>query len=78
MNGFSKMENKMNDDVMKLTLFMIEIIGKNKAKVISEDGADWDFVASLVWEQYTGFFHEYMINDAIDFIMEVAEFSNEK
>lgn len=67
------MENKMNNNTIKLAHFMVEVIGKNKDKVITENGADWDFVASKVWESYTGFFHEFMINDAIDFIMEAAE-----
>lgn len=59
--------------MIKLAHFMIEIIGKNKDSVITENGADWDFVSSQVWERYTGFFHEFMINDAIDFILEAAE-----
>lgn len=63
----------MDQDVNKLALFMVDIIGKNKSIAITENGADWDYVASMVWERYTGFFHEFMINDAIDFLMEAAE-----
>lgn len=66
----------MNQDVVKLAHFMIEIIAKNKSSVITSDGADWDFVAAKVWESYTGYFHEFMINDAIDFIVEAAENAN--
>ena len=73
MNGYLKMENNMDQDVNKLALFMVDIIGKNKSIAITENGADWDYVASMVWERYTGFFHEFMINDAIDFLMEAAE-----
>jgi hypothetical protein len=66
----------MNPDMIKLAHFMIEIIGKNKDKVITDDGADWDFVAAEVWQRYTGFFHEFMINESIDFILEAAENAN--
>jgi hypothetical protein len=33
----------------------------------------WDWVAAEVWNAYSGIFNEFVINDAIDFIMEAAE-----
>jgi hypothetical protein len=43
------MENNMNEDMYKLAHFMIAVIGKNKDKAITNNGADWDFVSSKVW-----------------------------
>ena len=61
-------------NVHRLALWMIDLIGRNKATVInSEHGADWDWVASEVWRAYPGIFNEFTINDAIDFICEAAE-----
>ena len=63
----------MSNNVLNLALFMIGEIGKNKDNLITENGADWDAVAALVWEKYTGVFNEFIINDAIDFLLESAE-----
>lgn len=62
------------ENVHRLALWMVELIGKNKTKVLNpEFGADWDWVASEVWRTYPGIFNEFTINDAIDFLCEAAE-----
>jgi hypothetical protein len=69
-------EHNMHDFVVvaKLAHWMVDTIGKNKEQVLDpENGADWDWIAAEVWEKYTGVFNEYIINDAIDFLMEAAE-----
>jgi hypothetical protein len=62
------------DNTVKLSHWMIELIGKNKDTAITEHGADWEWVAAEVWNRYTGIFNEFTINDAIDFLCEAAEF----
>lgn len=65
----------MNDfnTVKELAMWIIELIGKNKSVVLSDDGADWDWVASEVWRSYPAIVNEFLINDAIDFLLEAAE-----
>jgi hypothetical protein len=65
----------MNDfeDVSAVALFMVNVIGKNKSQVLTENGANWDWVASEVWRTYPGILNEFLINDAIDFLFEAAE-----
>ncbi len=66
----------MNDfvTVTKLAHWMVETIGKNKEQALDPElGCDWDWLAAEVWHGYTGVFNEFIINDAIDFLMEAAE-----
>lgn len=62
------------EDVKDLAIWMVKAIGQNKAKVLDpDDGADWDWVAAEAWSTYPGILNEFLINDAIDFLLEVAE-----
>lgn len=62
------------ENIKRLSLWMVEVIGKNKEQVLDlELGADWDWVASEVWRAYPGIFNEFVINDAIDFLLDCAE-----
>jgi hypothetical protein len=61
------------NEVSAVSLFMISLIGVNKRKVLTKAGADWNWVASEVWRTYPGVLNEFLINDAIDFIFELAE-----
>jgi hypothetical protein len=62
------------DTVSRLSLWMVETIGKNKEQVLDpENGADWNWVAAEVWHSYPGIFNEFTINDAIDFLLDCAE-----
>lgn len=62
------------ETVKNLSLWMVETIGKNKDTVLDPElGADWDWVAAEVWRAYPGIFNEFIINDAIDFLLDCAE-----
>lgn len=64
------------DEVKQLCFWMIERIAKNHSQVVDEEkGCNWDWVASEVWNYYPGIVNEFMINDAIDLILEAAECS---
>lgn len=63
----------MFNNVFNLALFMISEIGKDKNNLLTENGTDWDAVAAIVWNKYTGVFNEFIINDAIDYLIEAAE-----
>jgi|TARA_R110000851_G_C12890408_1_gene547058 hypothetical protein len=65
----------MNDfeDISAVALFMVKIISKNASHALTENGTDWDWVASEVWHTYPGILNEFLINDAIDFLFEAAE-----
>jgi len=57
-----------------LSCWMIERIAKNRKTVIdSELGCDWDWVAGETWDFYPGIVDEFLINEAIDLILEAAE-----
>jgi hypothetical protein len=61
------------ENVHRLAVWMINTIGKDQSRYMKDDGANWDWVAAEVWNAYSGIFNEFVINDAIDFIMEAAE-----
>lgn len=62
------------ETVNALAIWMIEVIAKNrKVALVPGLGADWDWVAAEVWASYPGIVNEFIINDAIDFIVEAAE-----
>lgn len=72
------MSGEISRSVYLLTAWMVEHIGKNKERMVdSEAGVDWDLVASEVWNRYTGVFNEFMINDAIDLILEAASMADD-
>lgn len=62
------------DDIKDLAIWMVNTIGKNKeTALVGDAGADWDWVAAEVWNAYPGIVNEFLINDAIDFLLEVTE-----
>jgi hypothetical protein len=64
------------EEVKSLSFWMIERIARNRNTIIdAELGCDWDWVAGEVWEFYPGIVNEFMINDAIDLILEAARCS---
>jgi hypothetical protein len=69
------MKNNL-EEVKSLSFWMIERIARNREIVIDTDlGCDWNWVASEVWGCYPGIVNEFMINDAIDLILEAARCS---
>lgn len=72
------MSSEIPQNVYRLTVWMVEHIGKNKDRMVDpENGVDWDWVASDVWNCYPGIFNEFVINDAIDLILEAASIEND-
>lgn len=64
------------EDVKQLCYWMIDRIAQNRDKAVDTDlGCDWDWVAGEIWDFYPGIVNEFMINDAIDLIVEAAECS---
>jgi hypothetical protein len=64
------------EETKNLGCWMIERIARNRETVIdTELGCDWDWVAGEVWDFYPGIVNEFVINDAIDLIMEAAKCS---
>jgi hypothetical protein len=64
------------EDVKNLSFWMVETIAKNQSRAIDPDlGCDWDWVAAEVWAFYPGIVNEFLINEAIDLIIEAAECS---
>lgn len=64
------------EDVKQLCYWMIDRIARNRDKAVDADlGCDWDWVAGEIWDFYPGIVNEFMINDAIDLIVEAAECS---
>jgi hypothetical protein len=64
------------EDVKQLCFWMVERIAKNRDTVIDSDlGCNWDWVAGETWDFYPGIVNEFLINDAIDLILEAAECS---
>ena len=61
------------ENVHRLAVWIINTIGKNQAHYMKDRTVVWDWVAAEVWNSYDGIFNEFVINDAIDFIMEAAE-----
>ena len=62
--------------VKQLSFWMIERIARNRDTVVdSELGCDWDWVAGETWDYYPGIVNEFLINEAIDLIVEAAECS---
>jgi hypothetical protein len=62
------------DEINNLAMFMIKLVGENKARANQVNtGLDWDWVASEVWRTFPGIVNEFLINDAIDFLLEAAE-----
>lgn len=59
-------------DLKNLSAWMVVEIFKNKTKYIQNGYVNWDIVAAEVWNAYTGVFNEFIINDAIDIILEAA------
>lgn len=65
---------KSIEETKKLAIWVVDLIGTHKAQVLTaEKGADWDWIASRIWATYPGIVNEFMINDAIDFIVEAAD-----
>lgn len=64
------------EEVNQLCFWMIERIAANRETAIDEgNGCDWNWVAGEVWHYYPGIVNEFLINDAIDLIMEAAKCS---
>ena len=62
------------EEVKNLSCWMIERIARNRDTVIDSDlGCDWDWIAGETWDFYPGIVNEFLINDAIDLILEAAE-----
>ncbi len=61
------------ENVHRLAVWMINTIGKDQSRYMKDGAANWDWIAAEVWNSYNGIFNEFVINDAIDFIMEAAE-----
>lgn len=62
------------DNVKDLSFWMVERIARNRDKVVDpEYGCNWNWVAGEVWDYYPGIVNEFLINDAIDFILEALE-----
>ena len=65
---------RYNHKVNELAMWMIECIGTNKKLALrSRQGADWDWVASETWRTFPGILDEFLINDAIDWLLDAAE-----
>lgn len=60
-------------NLVKLCSWMIDRIVKNKEEIVDENGPDWDWIAGEVWDFYPGVVNEFMINEAIDLILEAAD-----
>lgn len=59
--------------VKNLSCWMINYIAANRSAVIDPElGTDWDDVAAEVWAAYPGIVNEFLINEAIDLIIEAA------
>jgi hypothetical protein len=66
------------DQIKDLSCWIIERVARNQTQAIDPDaGCDWDWVAAEVWNYYPGIVDEFYINDAIDFIIEAAEYSKD-
>lgn len=62
------------EQVKQLSFWIIERIARNRSTVIDPElGCDWDWIAGEVWDFYPGILNEFLINDAIDLILEAAE-----
>ena len=60
------------EDIKNLSIWMIKTVCNQPAMV--KEGVDWDWVAAEAWHSYPGILNEFLINDAIDFIFEAAEY----
>jgi hypothetical protein len=64
------------EEVKQLSFWIVERIARNRSKVIDPElGCDWDWIAGEVWDFYPGIVNEFLINDAIDLIIEAAKCS---
>lgn len=64
------------EQVKQLSFWMIERIARNQDTVVDPElGCDWDWVAGETWDFYPGIVNEFLINEAIDLIVEAAECS---
>jgi hypothetical protein len=64
------------EEVKQLCFWIIERIARNRNAVVDPElGCDWNWVAGEVWDFYPGIVNEFLINDAIDLILEAAECS---
>jgi hypothetical protein len=61
------------ENVHRLAVWIINTLGKNQTHYMKDGAVCWDWVAAEIWNNYHGIFNEFVINDAIDFIMEAAE-----
>jgi len=62
------------ETIKELSFWIIERVAKNRDTVIDpESGCDWNWVAGEVWDFYPGIVNEFLINEAIDLILEAAE-----
>lgn len=62
------------ETVKNLSVWIIERVAKNRSTVIDDElGCDWNWVAGEVWDFYPGIVNEFLINEAIDLILEAAE-----
>jgi hypothetical protein len=61
--------------VKDLCHWMIETVARNRPVAIKDGYCDWDWVAGEVWASYPGIVNEFLINEAIDLIIEAAECS---
>jgi hypothetical protein len=65
------------ETIKELSIWMINTYVRNKDKAMNEHGyCDWDWMAAEVWATYPGIVNEFLINEAIDLILEAAEETN--
>ena len=68
--------NHSIENIKNLSCWMLERIAQNKDTVVDPElGCDWNWVAGETWDFYPGIVNEFLINEAIDLILEAAECS---
>lgn len=60
------------DTVKDLAAWMVVTLSKHPDWRNPNIGVNWDALAAEVWRAYTGIFNEFIINDAIDMLIEVS------
>jgi len=62
------------EEVKQLSFWMIDRIAKNKDKALDlEENYNWDWIAAEVWNSYPSMVDEFIINEAIDLILDAIE-----
>lgn len=62
------------NDIEKMSLWIVDYVAKNRSSCIDQCGEwNWDHIASVVWKIYPGKTNEFIINDAIDLIIDAYE-----